>query len=547
MNNTIVVVGGVAGGMSFATRYRRLNQRDKIIVIDKNPYVSFANCGLPYHISGEIGHRDSLIVVDKDTLEKRFDLDIRPNQEVIKVDTNKKQIHVKEGDKYYIQSFDKLILSPGARPTELEIDGKDTHESFYSLRNIPDLDKIMADLSKNKPEKALVIGGGFIGLELSENLKKRGLEVVLLQKSSHVLPTFDPEMAVFANKTLKENGINLITEDSIESIDKNIINLKSGKKIRADIIFSAIGVYPEIGFLKDSGIKLGMKGGIIVDDTYMTSIKDIYAIGDAIIVKHNITNKDSLISLASPANRQGRQLADILSGYDHKLSGSLGTSIVRIFDTAFASTGLNESQLEGYNYQAMHLVGRSNAAYFPGSEDIFLKLIYDIDSQQILGAQALGKKGADKRIDVIATAIKARLKVQDLQELELSYAPPFGSAKDLVNMAGYFAHNIILGLTDPVQIRDLASLRDRGHVVIDVRTKDEYKQGHIKGAINISLDQLRNKIDALDKSKSYIVHCRSSVRSYNAERILKENGFNVANLDGSWLYYSINYPEDIEV
>lgn len=546
-NKTIVVVGGVAGGMSFATRYRRLNQEDKIIIIDRNPYVSFANCGLPYHISGEIEAREDLIVVSKEILEKRFRLDVRNKQQVVSIDADKKEILVNDGEGQYQLRYDKLILSPGAEPVDLEIEGKESHESFHTLRNIPDLDQIMEDINKQNPKNALVIGGGFIGLEVAENLKNRGLEVSLIQRSDRVLPPFDPEMAVFANEALKENGINLILNDSINKIEEKRVLLNSGDELDADMIVSAVGVTPDTDFIEGSGIELGMKKGIKVDGNFKTSKDDIYAIGDAIIVKHTITNNDSLIALASPANRQGRQLADILSGIDHKnLTGSLGTSIVRIFDTAFASTGLNESQLEGYNYQAMHLVGKSNAGYFPGSDDIFLKVIFDKDSHEILGAQAIGKKGADKRIDVLATAIKAKMKIEDLQELELSYSPPYGTAKDLVNMVGYFAHNIILGLTNPIQIKELENLQNNGAIVIDVRTKNEYDQGHIKGAINISLDELRDKIDDLDKTKEYIVHCRSSVRSYNAERILKENGFKVGNLDGSWLYYSANYPDNIE-
>lgn len=545
-NKTIVVVGGVAGGMSFATRYRRLNQDDKIIVIDKNPYVSFANCGLPYHISGEIENRQDLIVVSKETLEKRFLIEVRNEEEVVSIDTEKKKIHtIKDGEEDELE-YDKLILSPGAKPLEIELNGKESHDAIFTLRNIPDLDKIMGNIKEKSPKKALVIGGGFIGLEVAENLKIKGLDVSLVQRSDQVLPPFDKEMAVFAHNELINNNINLYLEDSVDKIENTKVTLKSGKMIEADLIISSVGISPETEFLKDSGIELGMKNGIVVDENYQTSVEDVYAIGDAIIVKHNITDEDTMIALASPANRQGRQLADILSGIKHELSGSLGTSIVRIFNTAFASTGLNEKQLKDYNYQALHLVGKSNAGYFPGSKDIMLKIIFDKDTNLILGAQAIGEKGADKRIDVIATAIKAKMKITDLQELELSYSPPYGSAKDLVNMAGYFSHNVILGLTDLVQISEVKDLQDKGHQVIDVRTKEEYESGHIRGAINIPLDEIRNRLDELDKNKDYIVHCRSSVRSYNAEMVLKSKGYKVKNLDGSWIYYSANYQENIE-
>lgn len=543
---TIVVVGGVAGGMSFATRYRRLNQKDRIIIVDKNPYVSFANCGLPYYISGEISDREDLIVVEEETLKNRFDLDIRTNEEVIKINPEEKSVITKSDQGENKISYDKLILSPGAKPTVLNIEGLDTHPGVFTLRNIPDIDQITGYINLIKPKSATVIGGGFIGLEVVENLIHLGMEVNLIQRSNQILPPFDPEMAIFAEKELVKNGVNLYKNSQIDKIEGNILHLNNGKVLESDMLIMAVGVSPETGFLEGSGIELGMKKGIKVDDKYKTSVDDIYAVGDAIVVKHNITKEDAIISLASPANRQGRQLADMLSGMNHKLTGSLGTSIVRIFSKAFASTGLNEKQLKGKNYQSLHLLANSHAGYYPGAEDILLKVIYDKDTKKILGAQGIGKDGVDKRIDILATAIKAGMNVNDLQELELAYAPPFGSAKDIINMVGYYSENVILGLTNPVQINELKGLMEEGYKVIDVRDEDEYSVGHIKGATNLPLDSLRENIDTLDKDEKYIVHCRSSVRSYNAERILKEAGFNVSNLDGSYFYFSNNYPDEVE-
>ncbi|MCD1147523.1 FAD-dependent oxidoreductase [Peptoniphilus sp. KCTC 25270] len=543
---TVVIVGGVAGGMSFATRYRRLNQEDKIIVVDKNPYVSFANCGLPYHISYEIEERGDLIVVGQETLEKRFQLEIRPNEEVISIDSEEKVLRTKTKEGEGKIPYDVLVLSPGAVPISLEAEGIESHKGTFGLRNIPDLDRIMQFIEEEKPEEATIVGGGFIGLEVAENLVDRGISVNMIQRSGSVLPPFDPEMARFAQEELENNGVKLFLENEIEKIEGNTLTLKDGTVLESKLLIEAIGVRPETEFLKGSGIELGMKDGIVVNENYETSVKDIYAIGDAIIVKHTITGEDAMIALASPANRQGRQLADMLSGIEHKLSGSLGTAIVRIFTKAFGSTGLKEAQLKGRNFQALHLVGKSNAGYFPTAKDVYLKVLFDKDTHEILGAQAIGEKGVDKRIDVIATAIKAGMKVEDLQELELSYAPPFGSAKDLVNMAGYFAHNVILGLTNPIQIYELQEKLEEGYELIDVRGEKEYAAGHIQGAKNIPLDELRDRLKELDKNKKYIVHCRSSVRSYNAERILKEAGYSVMNLDGSYIYYSANYPEKIE-
>ena len=398
----IVVVGGVAGGMSFATRYRRLNEDDHIIVLDKGPYVSFANCGLPYHISGEIEERSDLLVADQTMLQNRFQLDIRVNHEVIHVDPELKQITVLHEGKEAKLAYDSLVLSPGANPFIPDIEDMNLHPSVYTVRNIPDVDAIMTSLPSAK--HVVVIGAGFIGLEMAESLHNRGLRVSIIERESHVLGPFDEELAVLAHNELVRNGINVYTSASVTRMSDQSVFLEDNTEIEADIVILSVGVAPATGFI--DCVEKRMRGGIVVDESYKTSQDDIYAVGDAIIVRNQINNQDALISLASPANRQGRQLADNLSGLINTNKGSIGTAIVRIFNLSFASTGMNERQLKGnQNIEIMHLLGKSNAGYFPGATPIQLKVIFDADTHLILGAQAVGQKGVDKRIDIIATAI----------------------------------------------------------------------------------------------------------------------------------------------
>lgn len=538
----VVVVGGVAGGMSFATRYRRLNQNDHIIVIEKGPYVSFANCGLPYYVSGEIENRSDLIVAQQSMLQDRFQLDIRVNSEVVAIHSDRKTVSVKWEDKVEEVSYDSLILSPGAKPVELDIEGKNNREGIFTLRNIPDVDKIVEYVEEKKPESAVVIGAGFIGLEMAENLKLRGLTVSVVEKAPHVLPPFDEEMAKFAERELNRNDVKVYTGTSVVRFDGNVAYLENGTNINADIVIMSVGVVPETKMAQEAGIEVGMRQGIKVDEKYQTSVEDIYAVGDAIIVKNVQTGEDTMIPLASPANRQGRQLADILSGKNKKNKGSLGTAIVRIFDLTFSSTGLNERQLKDKDYEVMHLHSNDHAGYFPGATPIDLKVIFDPKTESILGAQAVGKKGVDKRIDILATAIKAGYPVTELQELELTYAPPFGSAKDIVNMVGYVAENILDKTTDTIQWYELENYQNDGAIVVDVRYENERNQGYIEGSIHMVLDNLRCEMNSLPKDKEIIVYCHSAVRSYNAERILKEGGFNVKNLDGSYALYEVAQP-----
>lgn len=538
----IVVVGGVAGGMSFATRYRRLNEDDHIIVLDKGPYVSFANCGLPYHISGEIEERSDLLVADQTMLQNRFQLDIRVNHEVIHVDPELKELTVLHEGKESKVAYDSLVLSPGANPFIPDIEGMNLHPSVYTVRNIPDVDAIMTSLPSAK--HVVVIGAGFIGLEMAESLHNRGLRVSIIERETHVLGPFDEELAVLAHNELVRNGINVYTSASVTRMSDQSVFLEDNTEIEADIVILSVGVAPATGFI--DCVEKRMRGGIVVDEAYKTSQDDIYAVGDAIIVRNQINNQDALISLASPANRQGRQLADNLSGLINTNKGSIGTAIVRIFNLSFASTGMNERQLKGnQNIEIMHLLGKSNAGYFPGATPIQLKVIFDADTHLILGAQAVGQKGVDKRIDIIATAIKAKITIDELQELEFTYAPPYGSAKDIVNMAGYVGFNIIHKITTMVQWHEVKNELKQGTILVDVRNIDEFNNVHIQGSINLPLDTLRCGMDQLKQDSKLIVFCQSGVRSYNAERILKQAGYTVANLDGSFELYARMFPEEL--
>lgn len=534
---TIVVVGGVAGGMSFANRYRRLNIEDEIIVFEKGPFVSFANCGLPYHISGEIKSRQSLLVVKEDLLQKRFNLKVRSNSEVISIDPTRKTVEYRFNNEILEQSYDELVISTGAKPIVPTIKGLD-QIPFFTLRNIPDLDKIMLQIKNHHPKHVSILGAGFIGVELAENLKMRGIDVSIIEKSMDVLPVLDSEVSIHAKNTLIENGIDVHTNDEIINIEPNILYLKSGKEVKTDFLIISIGVIPDTTLLINIGANLGLKGGVIVDKNYQTSIPNIYAVGDAIIVKNQISNQDALIPLASPANRQGRQLADILSGLNVYNKGSIGTSIVKVFDMSFASTGLSEKQLTKGTYQVIHLQANDHAGYYPGATLIHLKVIFDKLTHQILGAQAFGQKGVDKRIDIISTAIKAKMTITDLQELEFTYAPPYSSAKDIVNLAGYVGQNLILGISQTVQWHDVEKLKHEGYVFLDVRNLIERQGfGYIEGSMHIDIDELYMKYNDIPKDKKIVVYCQSGTRSYNAERFLRSKGFEVYNLDGSYSVY----------
>ncbi|MBF7075296.1 FAD-dependent oxidoreductase [Streptococcus sp. HF-100] len=546
----IIIVGGVAGGMSAATRLRRLKEGAEIIIFEKGPFVSFANCGLPYYVSGEIAEREDLLVQTPESLKARFRLDVRPFHEVTAISPDQHIVTVRHDGKEFTESYDKLILSPGAKPFVPPIEGLETAENTYTLRNVPDLDEIMLALEK-QPKEAVVIGAGFIGLEMAENLRRRGLKVTIVEKAPHVLPPLDEEMAAFVQAELLKNGIQVITSQSATRFEDKgqVIVLENGQKIASDVTILSVGVQPENALAQAAGIELGLRGGILVNERYETSQPDIYAVGDAIVVKQEITGEDALISLASPANRQGRQVADVIAGVARKNKGSIGTAIVRAFDMTAASTGLSERilRMNGLPYQVIHVSGKDHAGYYPGATDVTLKLLFEPTSGKIYGAQGVGKKGVDKRIDILATAIKGNLTIFDLPELEFTYAPPFGSAKDPVNMLGYAALNLVEGLSDNIQWYELENELAAGKKFLDVRTTSEFQQGHLKvDTVHIPLNELRERLGELDKSQDYIVSCHSGLRSYIAERILKQAGFSVKNLDGAFALYKMVKPEGVE-
>lgn len=547
----IVIIGGVAGGMSAATRLRRLNEKAEIIVLEKGPYVSFANCGLPYYVAGEIEERSDLLVQTPESLQTRFRLDVRPNSEATAINAVQKEVTVRTAEKEYTLAYDKLILSPGAKPFVPPTKGLEEAENIFTLRSVPDVDAISAFIEKEQPKKAVVIGAGFIGLEMAESLVHRGLEVTIIEKAPHVLPPLDEEMAAYVTKELTANGVKLYTGLAAESFEEKgkVVVLENGERLESDITLMSVGVKPETSLAQTASIKTGIRGGILVNEQYETSQKDIYAVGDAIVVKQQINGEDTMIALASPANRQGRQVADVISGIDRKNKGSIGTAIVRVFNLAAASTGLSERQLQQANetYESIHIQGKSHAGYYPDAKTIVLKLLFHPTTGKIYGAQAVGEDGVDKRIDILATAIKAGMTVEDLPELEFTYAPPFGSAKDPVNMAGYAALNIIEGISESVQWYELEDKQAAGHQLLDIRNATELEtNGRLKGAVNIPLDNLRDRMEELPKDQPLIVSCHSGLRSYIAERILKQSGYQVKNLDGAFALYSTVKPEKVE-
>lgn len=544
----IVIVGGVAGGMSAATRLRRLMEDAEIIVFEQGPYVSFANCGLPYFVSGEIKQRTQLLVQTPASLQARFNLDVRPNSAVTKILPAQHQLVVQTPTGAHTETYDKLILAPGAKPFMPAITGLAAAENVFSLRSIPDLDQIMAAL-KQPVQQVVVVGAGFIGLEMAENLRQRGLAVTVVEQAPHVLPPLDEEMAAFVQNELQRHGVKVITGQSVVRFAQQGKQLKlaDGRQLATDLTLLAVGIRPNSDLAAAAGIKLGLRGGIIVDENYQTSAADIYAVGDAILVKQQLTGEPALISLASPANRQGRQVADVIAGQPRQNRGSISTAIVRTFFLTAAATGLSERAVRQAKlpFAVVHVSGNDHASYYPGATELTLKLIFEPQTGRIYGAQGVGTNGVDKRIDVLATAIKGQLTIFDLPELELTYAPPFGVAKDPVNMLGYVALNVSEGVSRTVQWHELPAQLQAGKVLLDVRTAAEVQAGHFQQAVHIPLNELRQRLSELDPNQAYIVSCHSGLRSYIAERLLRQNGFQVENLDGAYALYQTVRPQAI--
>ncbi|WP_121615181.1 CoA-disulfide reductase [Virgibacillus halodenitrificans] len=543
MTEKIIIIGGVAGGSTAAARLRRLNEESNIIIFEKGEYISFANCGLPYYIGGTITDRDKLLVQNVKDMSLRYNLDIRIFSEVIKIDRQAKKVFVKnvQSGEIYEETYDKIILSPGARPVVPPIPGIDKAKTLFTLRNMEDTDRIKSFIDKHLPRKAVVVGGGFIGLEMAENLHDQGIKVTVVEMSEQVMAPLDKEMAAIIHNHLQEKGIELILGDGVKSIENNgqSILTQKGNKMETDLILLSIGVRPENELALQAGLRTGKRGGIQVNQKLQTNDPSIFAIGDAIEVNDFTNKQPTMIPLAWPANRQGRLVADIINGKDVQYNGTLGTSIAKVFDYTVASTGNNEKILNrlGKPYEVIHIHPVSHAGYYPGAVPIALKLIFDKTSGTIYGAQAVGKDSVDKRIDVIATAIKGGLTVKDLPDLELAYAPPYSSAKDPVNMAGYVASNIMEGEVDTIQWHEIDRILADGGTLIDVRRPEEWENGHITGATSIPLDELRDRLDDLPKEETIYVNCQVGLRGYIAARILAENGFKVKNLDGGWKTY----------
>lgn len=536
----IVVLGGVAGGATAATRLRRLSEDNEVIIFEKGEYISFANCGLPYHIGGTIEERDRLLLQTPESLKSRYNLDVRIFSEVLSIDVATKKISVKnlKSNEVYTESYDKLLLSPGAEPIKPPFEGIDS-DKIYTLRNIPDMDKIIS--KTQTANNFVVVGGGFIGLEVAENLIELGKSVKIVELGNQVMAPVDFDIASFVHQKSKEKGLELLLNVGVQKFnDKgNSIEvfLNDGTSIETDAVILAIGVKPETKLAKEAGLELGATGGILVNEFLQTSNPDIYAVGDAIEVEHYIHHQKVMIPLAWPANRQGRIVADnMVLGNKYRYSGSLGSSILKFFELTVATTGLNEKLLKRNNipYKTATVTRAHHAGYYPGAKNIILKLIFNNDGK-ILGAQAVGEKGVDKRIDVIATAIKGNLSVYDLPELELTYAPPYNSAKDPVNIVGYTAENMLNGNLEMINYDELHDYLKANHaVLLDVRTETEFMKGNIDGSININVDNIRENLDKLDKSKNYVVYCQVGLRGYLAYKIMKNHGFNVVNLNGGY-------------
>lgn len=540
----ILIVGGVAGGATAATRLRRLSEENEVIIFEKGQYVSFANCGLPYHIGGTIHKRDALLLQTPESLNERYNLDVRVFSEVLSINTTEKKLTVKnlQSEEIYAESYDKLLLSPGAEPIKPPFEGINS-DKIYTLRNIPDMDKIV-EKTKNA-QNFVVVGGGFIGLEVAENLIEAGKNVKLVELGNQVMAPVDFDIASFVHEKAKQKGLELLLNVGVDKFnDKGEIIevfLNDGTSVETDAVILAIGVKPETKLAVEAGLEIGETRGILVNEFLQTSNPDIYAVGDAIEVAHYINNKKVLIPLAWPANRQGRIVADnIILGNQYKYSGSLGSSILKFFELSVASTGLNEKFLKKNNipYKTAIVTRGHHAGYYPGAKNMVLKLIFD-EEGKIFGAQAVGEAGVDKRIDVIATAIKGNLTVYDLPEIEITYAPPFNSAKDPVNIAGYTAENILKGDLEMVNYDDFWQfVEENNAVILDVRTSKEFAGGYIEGAININVDDLRDNLQNLDKERVYAIYCQVGLRGYLANRILKNNGFKVVNLNGGYNIWS---------
>lgn len=542
----IVIVGGVAGGATAATRIRRLDEHAQITVFERSGYISYANCGLPYYIGEVIEDPEELTLQTPESFQTRFCINVKVKHEVIDIDVKLKTVTVRNLDtgEEFEEAYDKLILSPGAKPIRPDLPGIDS-KNLFSLRTVEDTFRIRQFAEEHKPKTAVMVGGGFIGLEVAENLCELGVKVTVIQRGNQLLNTLDYDMATLVHSKLRSKGIDLKIGGNVVAFEEtetglNVL-LENEQPIGTDMVLLAIGVSPENTLAKKAGLELGLKGAIAVNDKMETSVSDIYAVGDAVQIKHIVTGNDAVIALAGPANKQGRIAADNICGLDSHYKGSLGSSVIKLFDMTAASTGLTEkaAQTAGISYDRIVLSPSSHAGYYPGAKTMTMKVVYEKETLKLLGAQIVGYDGVDKRIDVLATAICAGMKANELKDLDLAYAPPYSSAKDPVNMAGFMIENIANGLVKQFHWDEVADLpRDGSVTLLDTRTANEYAHGHADGFINIPVDELRERLSEIDRTKPLYVMCQSGLRSYISCRILSQEGYDCYNFSGGYRFYS---------
>ena len=541
----IVIIGGVAGGATAAARIRRRNEQAEIIVFEKSGSISYANCGLPYYIGDVITDPEELTLQTPESFFRRFRIHMKIHHEVVSIHPDRKTVSVKnlETGEAFEESYDKLILSPGAKPAQPRLPGVGM-DQLFTLRTVEDTFRIKEYITKNHPKSVVLAGGGFIGLELAENLRELGMEVTIVQRPRQLMTPFDPDMASMIHSEMRRHGIKLLLGYTVEGFREKDheaeVLLKDNPSLRADMVILAIGVTPDTALAKEAGLELGIKGSIVVNDRMETSVPDIYAAGDAVQVKHYVTGEDTLLSLAGPANKQGRIIADHICGDDSRYPGSQGSSVIKVFDMTAATTGINETNARraGLQVDTVILSPMSHAGYYPGGKVMTMKVVFEKATCRLLGAQIIGYEGVDKRIDVLATAIHAGMKATQLKDLDLAYAPPYSSAKDPVSMAGFMIDNITKEILKQWHLEDMdAVLKEEGAVLLDVRTVQEYSRGHISGFINIPLDELREHIHEIEKGKPVYLICQSGLRSYIASRILEGYGYETYNFSGGFRYY----------
>lgn len=551
MSKKILIVGGVAGGATAAARIRRLDEQAQVIVFERSGFVSYANCGLPYYIGGVIEDKEELTLQTPEMFLKRFRIDVRVHHEVTAIHPDKKTVTVKnlESGEVFEESYDKLLLSPGARPVQPNLPGAGM-DHLFTLRTVEDTLRIRDFVVKEKPKSVVLAGGGYIGLEVAENLRELGMDVTIVQRPNQVLSPLDYEMAAFVHAKLREKGIHLMLGHSVEGFEKEgeklRVLLKDEAPLKTDMVILAIGVAPETHLAKEAGLKLGIKDSIVVNERMETSAPDIYAVGDAVEVRHSVTGQPALISLAGPANKQGRIAADNICGGNSTYKGSQGSSVIKIFDMTVATTGLNErtAKSTGIDCDKVYLSPSSHASYYPGGTMMTMKVLFEKNTYKLLGAQIVGYDGADKRIDVLATAMNAGMTALELKDLDLAYAPPYSSAKDPVNMAGFMIDNLEKGTLRQFFWDEVGELPDDGSVfLLDARTPEEYARGHVNEFINIPLDELRDRLGEIPAGKPVYVMCQSGLRSYLACRILSQNHFDCYNFSGGYRLYETIYKD----